>query len=478
MIDNNLKKTVNLIDKYDNETLRKLNESKSISERYRQQNINNAGKTSADIAAEIISSRTAIEQATAEELSAVLSNGWKELDHQYAVGAISSEQELYAKKKTLLDEYGNSSLEDHWKYYEELYGYEQDFAEESAKLEQERLDEESKLRKEALKKELESMKDSYKKQLETVKGNISDTLSEYKKAMSELEGNIAGYKAKLLSVGDIFSVNEAEVDGEKVKTYTVENIKQQMEEMKKYHSYVKSLKASGAADGLLSELTSLDFQDGAQFGKYLSGLSESEFTKINEYYKERDALADELANDLYAGEAEKINNALMSCMDTALSDLDPKAQEVGRQLLEGILSGMDMSADDLSEKISDFSEGFAELYNSALEDMDLERGFSVAFGGINTYAMGQELARDFASGFNEELAKSRAEITVSQRSAALDITSGSSSVNASAAGKTDGRTSERSSEEVVVNNTVVLDGEVISRRTERKQAERKRRTGT
>ncbi|MCM1525555.1 MAG: phage tail tape measure protein, partial [Ruminococcus sp.] len=246
MIDNNLKKTGNLIDKYDDETIRKLNESKSISDRYIQQNINNAGKTSADIAAEIISSRTDVEQAAAEELSAVLSNGWKELDHKYAVGAISSEQELYAKKKALLDEYGDSSLEDHRKYYEELYGYEQDFAEESAKLEQERLDEEKKLQDEARKKQLDDLKDSYKKQLETVKGNISDTLSEYKKAMSELEGNIAGYKAKLLSVGDIFSVEEK--DG--TRTYTIENIKQQMEDMKKYHSYVKNLKAAGAADGL------------------------------------------------------------------------------------------------------------------------------------------------------------------------------------------------------------------------------------
>lgn len=57
-------------------------------------------------------------------ISEKLENGWKALDHQYAVGAIASEQELYVKKKALLDEYGDSSLEDHWKYYEELYGYE------------------------------------------------------------------------------------------------------------------------------------------------------------------------------------------------------------------------------------------------------------------------------------------------------------------------------------------------------------------
>ena len=51
-----------------------------------------------------------------------------------------------------------------------------------------------------------------------------------------------GYKAKLLSVGDVFSVTETtDKDGKKVRTYTVENLKEQMAQMRKYHEYVKEL---------------------------------------------------------------------------------------------------------------------------------------------------------------------------------------------------------------------------------------------
>lgn len=49
--------------------------------------------------------------------------------------------------------------------------------------------------------------------------------------MSDLKSNISGYKNKLLSVGDIFSVDETEKNGQKVKTYTIANIDKQMKEM-------------------------------------------------------------------------------------------------------------------------------------------------------------------------------------------------------------------------------------------------------
>ncbi|MBQ7783491.1 MAG: phage tail tape measure protein, partial [Oscillospiraceae bacterium] len=171
-----------------------------------------------------------------------LENGFNKLNHQFNTGIIQTEAELYEKKKALLDEYGNFQLEEHWQYYEELYGYEKSFAEESRKLSEEWQQE-----------QLDDLKDGYKQQLSAVKEGVSDMLSEYRAAKSEIESNISGYKNKLLSVGDMFSIaSETDENGNTVKTYTVENIKKQMEEMRKYHSYIKKLKASGASEGLVS----------------------------------------------------------------------------------------------------------------------------------------------------------------------------------------------------------------------------------
>ena len=411
-----------------------------------------------------------------------LESGFEKLDHQYNTGSIATEQELYEKKKALLDKYGSETYKDHWKFYEEIYGYEKDFAEASKKLEEEKLKETAKTTteinkkiREGMEKNLKDTKDGLKKQLSATKSSLSSIISEYSKAMSDLKSNISGYKNKLLSVGDIFSVNETEKNGQKVKTYTIANIDKQMKEMEKYHSYVMKLKANGASQGLIEELTSLDFEDGAQFGKYLSGLSDKEFAKINNYYKKRDDLADELSKDMYKGEAEKLNSVLMECVNTALNSLPAAAQTAGSAMLSGIMEGIGNS-DDLTERMTTFTDSFAEVFESAVDDMDLNKSFSIALGGIDAHAEGQELGRQFMNGFDEELKNHRSEISVSQTSSAENLASDTSAKNAGT--KTSGSSKNDNITIDTTNNiTVQIDSETVSRSTEHSRKTKERRTG-
>ena len=408
--------------------------------------------------------------------------GFEKLDHQYNTGSIATEQELYEKKKALLDKYGSETYKDHWKFYEEIYGCEKDFAEASKKLEEEKLKETAKTTseinkkiREGMEKNLKDTKDGLKKQLSATKSSLSSIISEYSKAMSDIKSNISGYKNKLLSVGDIFSVNETEKNGQKVKTYTIANIDKQMKEMEKYHSYVMKLKANGASQGLIEDLTSLDFEDGAQFGKYLSGLSDKEFAKINSYYKKRDDLADELSKDMYKGEAEKLNSVLMECVNTALTSLPAAAQTAGRAMLSGIMEGIGNS-DDLTERMTTFTDSFAEVFESAVDDMDLNKSFSIALGGIDAHAEGQELGRQFMNGFDEELKNHRSEISVSQTSSAENLASDTSAKNAGT--KTSGSSKNDNITIDTTNNiTVQIDSETISRSTEHSRKTKERRTG-
>ena len=411
-----------------------------------------------------------------------LESGFEKLDHQYNTGSIATEQELYEKKKALLDKYGSETYKDHWKFYEEIYGCEKDFAEASKKLEEEKLKETAKTTseinkkiREGMEKNLKDTKDGLKKQLSATKSSLSSIISEYSRAMSDLKSNISGYKNKLLSVGDIFSVDETEKNGQKVKTYTIANIDKQMKEMEKYHSYVMKLKANGASQGLIEELTSLDFEDGAQFGKYLSGLSDKEFAKINNYYKKRDDLADELSKDMYKGEAEKLNSVLMECVNTALNSLPAAAQTAGSAMLSGIMEGIGNS-DDLTERMTTFTDSFAEVFESAVDDMDLNKSFSIALGGIDAHAEGQELGRQLMNGFDEELKKHRSEISVSQTSSAENLASDTSAKNAGT--KTSGSSKNDNITIDTTNNiTVQIDSETISRSTEHSRKTKERRTG-
>lgn len=411
-----------------------------------------------------------------------LEDGFEKLDHEYNTGIIKTTEELYEKKKALLDKYGTATCEDQWKFYEEIYGYEKDFAEKSAKTEKERQKTVStcvsavgKLVSEGVEKNHKQTKEELEKTLKTVKSNLSNIVSSYKTAMSDLTSNIASYKKRLLSVGDIFSVAETEKNGKKVKTYTINNLEEQMSAMKKFHGYVKKLKESGASQGLLKELTSLDFEDGAVFGEYLSGLSDDEFTKINSLYSERDALADELSKDLYEGEAEKLNSILQSCVNDALEALPPAAQTAGKKMLEGIMDGM-AGGEDLTERMNTFMDGFSEVYDKALEEIDLGKGFSAAIGGINAYAEGQNLAKQLMNGFDDEMKKYRSEISVSQTAAAAGLASGGAA-QAAQTTPDSGKKSDKISVDTTNNITVQIDGETVSRTTEKHRTQKERRTG-
>lgn len=420
--------------------------------------------------------------ADLEKNTKKLEAGFEKYDHEYNTGIIKTTEELYEKKKALLDKYGTATCEDQWKFYEEIYGYEKDFAEKSAKTQKERQENVStfmsaagKLISEGVEKEHTQTKESLEKTLKTVKNNLSNIVSSYKTAMSDITSNIASYKNKLLSVGDIFSIEETEKNGKKVKAYTINNLEEQMSAMKKYHSYVKSLKESGASQGLLEELTSLDFEDGAVFGKYLSGLSDAEFSKINDYYNERDALADELSKDLYEGEAEKLNSILQSCVNDALEALPPAAQTAGKKMLAGIMDGM-AGGEDLTERMNTFMDGFSEVYDKALEEIDLGKGFSAAIGGINAYAEGQNLAKQLMNGFDDEMKKYRSEISVSQTAAAAGLASGGAA-QAAQTTPDSGKKSDKISVDTTNNITVQIDGETVSRTTEKHRTQKERRTG-
>lgn len=411
-----------------------------------------------------------------------LEAGFEKYDHEYNTGIIKTTEELYEKKKALLDKYGTETCEDQWKFYEEIYGYEKDFAEKSAKTEKERqktvstcMSAVGKLVSEGVEKNHKQTKEGLEKTLKTVKSNLSNIVSSYKTAMSDLTSNIASYKKRLLSVGDIFSVEETEKNGKKVKAYTINNLEEQMSAMKKFHGYVKKLKESGASQGLLEELTSLDFEDGAVFGEYLSGLSDEEFSKINSLYSERDALADELSKDLYEGEAEKLNSILQSCVNDALEALPPAAQTAGKKMLAGIMDGM-TGGEDLTERMNVFMDGFSEVYDKALEEIDLGKGFSAAIGGINAYAEGQNLAKQLMNGFDDEMKKYRSEISVSQTAAAAGLASGGAAQAAQT--KSDSsKKSDKISVDTTNNITVQIDGETISRTTEKHRTQKERRTG-
>lgn len=350
-----------------------------------------------------------------EEATKKIKEEWTAAEHNYAMGVIASDEDLIAEKQRILEEYGDETCEDQWKYYEDLKKLQGDYADDSKKAAEEAAKEHEEAVKaewkaiehqneigllsdeEAYKKKLEfiqkycpeysdewydyykdvydyqkdlsdkqldKLKDSMEDQLDVVKGGLKDVLSEYKSAYKDIQSNIDSYKKKLLSIGDAFEVVENKNGS---KTLKVNDLTKQMAEMRKYNEYIKKLKASGASQSMLEELTSMDSADGMEFAKQLANMSDADFAQINDYYKQRDELAQELATDLYAPDTAALNDKLKSDIYEQFGLLPEEIQAVGTDAVDAFIAGLDSG--DLSDKVNNFFDKFFEDTKEGIKKM-------------------------------------------------------------------------------------------------------------
>ena len=408
--------------------------------------ISESSASGAAIAAEgMANQRAAQAQAEAERLIATqegnsekLYAAWELAEHNYAIGAIASEEELYAKKQQLWNEYGNADLEEHWSYYEDLIGYQQDYARQAQTAYEQQLrsewssiehqlqlgliSEETAYKKKlafiqkycpeyseewhdyyqdiydyqqsAADEQLELIKDSMQEQVDTVSDGLNDILNNYKNAYNDIRSNIEGYKQKLLSVGEVFSVLEE--DGKKV--LQVNDMRDQMKQMEAYAGYIKKLKEQKASEGLLSELTSMDFEDGSDFAYNLVKMSDSEFEEINELYKRRDELAQYLAEELYQPEIDSLNTNLKNDIAAKFGELPEAVREAGVESVKAFMEGL--NSGNISEQVGGFVSDFFTALNEGIDSMELD--FNTLYEQ-DTYSVGLSLGSDFVSGFNAAL---------------------------------------------------------------------------
>lgn len=444
-----------------------------------------------------------------------LKSGWENLNHAYAMGVITSEQDLYNKKAALLQQYGNEELSEHWKYYEELQNQQQEFAEDAKKAAEDAAKEEAEIRdqqwndishraelglltaKEAYEEQLkwiqkycpeyadewysyyktvvDYQREAMKEQVEGVRDSLSETINEYKEAYAELESSAKSYKNRLLSVGDLFSVT-TEND---TTIYSVENLKKQMAEMRKYHDYVKRIKANGGSEELIAELTSMDFDEGLVFAENLAKAPKDEIEEISGLLAEKEKLAADLSNELYAPQMEQLNNDLVNSVIAEFGTLPEDIREIGAAALEAFIAGLS-ETENLTEKVSDFTDSFFtacdEGISNGMAGFNIGDSIAAAFDEQDTYALGKEKGSSFIDGFNEALKDMYAQFEAEQSyTAALTAPKSPQSQSGGTASAGTGR-SERIVIENHVNTTVQADQDVLGKAAYKYEKEYVRRT--
>lgn len=289
-------------------------------------NAEKAAKEKADAEKAAEEERLRLEEEAAAEEERIRRDKWDHIAKLENLGLLS-EEEAYEKRKEWIEEYCPVYSDEYYEYYKTVYDYEQDFSE----------------------RQLAHRKEALEEELNAVKSNIDSIVSEYKAAYSEIQSNIAGYKSKLLSVaGNVFEVEETEnADGTKTRKYKVNDIKAQIAKMKKYHEAMKEMRDKGASVSLLQEMQNLDPDDGLQMAQYM--LSSGDFEEINALYKERDRVAQELAEDFYSSEVEALNRSTADKILDQYSELPDEFYLIGKNAAQELMLGFADGAGDLSE---------------------------------------------------------------------------------------------------------------------------------
>jgi hypothetical protein len=386
---------------------------------------------------------------------------WNKIEQQNNLGLLSDE-ETYQKKLEWIKKYCPEYSDEWYSYYKDVYDYQQEYA----------------------KKQLDEYKDKLKEQVSTLKSSLSEIVSEYKEKYKEIQSNIDSFKSKLLSLGDAFSVIENE-DGS--KTLKVNDLQEQMQQMKEYTAYIKKLKEQGASQAMLEELTSMDTEDGLAFAKNLANMSSEDFAQVNDYYNQREKLAEELATDLYSSDTDDLNRQLVDDVVEKFGMLPEEIQAIGEKTVASFIAGL--TSGDLSDKTSDFVDSLVSTLNTGIDNIELTNTTIDLTASLDdladtdTYSIGKSLGDDFADGFEDALAdlKSKlgdlqATVSAEQSSVSAEYTAGSS-----ASQGTSGTQSTAGGDKVVVENKTTvkleLDGEKLAEKVIEKTDTINRRKG-
>lgn len=347
---------------------------------------------------------------TQEEVNEKLQTEWDRINHEYKTGVIKSEEALYARKSALLSQYGNADLKEHWKYYEELYSYQQDYSEKSQKEAEEAAEAAKKAAEDAVAAELanrqaewenidrlntlglmsdedaikartdfvkkyygdvdlttgkgitdenyqyvkkvheddlEATKSTIKEQEKLVDDGLSAIVKRYQKAYDELEQKRKSYRDKLMSIGgDLFSVDEIE-NPDGSKTKQY-TVKDIDTQLRKMREYNSAVKKLRA-----------------------EGMSDALFSEMTSLGSEDSAQFAKYLSGMSAAEFAKINelyNEKQKLADELSNDLYKDEAQAISDSMTGALSELATSAYDYgAQTAQQFSAGF----NEAMKELDI-----------------------------------------------------------------------------------------------------------
>lgn len=372
----------NVIDKYDDETLKRLERQAEEEAKIQA----NAGKTSEQAVEEFWENRRETTKAEMDKY-----------DHELATHKIG-EKEYFAKRKAYLEAHRDEESEEWWAYYDEVNDYYDRLAKEEKAAADKEADEAAKALKEAEDKKKEETRKAWEaaEREQQEKGYDDEwLLNEYQKILDTLEkgsdlyleyydkwlklrndiqdDDIKEWEDSAKETADSIKkayedVNKAQEQAEKdyLKTtsalgeqvtekggkerFVLNDLDKESEKLQKYRESMDKLKATGISDDLLAGVMQFDYKDGSrqQFIDELLGMSDKQ---REQYYKD------------YAEYMEEVRK-------TGQYDVQDQLDEVNKMAAEGVADIYSNMPDVAYQKGKDTADSYIQGIIDSMSEYD------------------------------------------------------------------------------------------------------------
>ena len=223
----------------------------------------------------------------------------------------------------------------------------------------------------------QNMKNAYQRASSEMTSEFSRAMTEYQNAAQDLidstmEGITSKYDAqydalinkqdtliaKLKDAGDMFNLSNANL-------MTTNDIKAQTEQINRYASKLKAVKAK-VSNELFEQIAGYDMKEGEAFIDRLLSMSAAELNAYNKAYTEKLNAADKLAQEIYKSDFDKIASDYEKEVNTAFSGLESQLEEIGKECLQGFVSGLTENTAYMSDSIKTFINGMIDTFKKQL----------------------------------------------------------------------------------------------------------------
>lgn len=185
---------------------------------------------------------------------------------------------------------------------------------------------------------------------------ISDTYQAKYDALIEKQNNLI---TKLQSAGELFEVSSAGV-------MTINDIKAQTNEIKEYSNALKQIKGMVSQE-LFDQIASYDMEQGKAFMDQLLSMNQQDLKAYDKAYQEKMQISEELAKELYKDDIAGVQKEYENAVNQALKELPKQLEELGKQAMQGFLSGLKTSTSYMSAEIRNLANAMIDNFKKELQ---------------------------------------------------------------------------------------------------------------